>query len=105
MQAESQFIKTAAKEYLFKYLNEFRSNLDKAMHEYDQEAIHDYRVAVKRIRAIIRAFNKIYDEPVFPMELINPLRMMFKAGGTIRDDQVQIELDEGLETEKNFAFP
>jgi CHAD domain-containing protein len=75
------------------------------MHEYDQEAIHDYRVAVKRIRAIFRAMNNIYTEPVFPNELIYPLRVMFKAGGTIRDDQVQIELVEGLEKANDFAFP
>jgi len=91
--------------YLFKYLEQFRVNLTKAMEEYDPEAIHEYRVSVKRIRAIIRAMNRVYDDPLFNEKMINPLRFMFKAGGTIRDDQVQIGLVENLEKEYGLSFP
>jgi CHAD domain-containing protein len=91
--------------YFYKYLEQFRVNLTKAMEEYDPEAIHEYRVSVKRIRAIIRALDRIYDDPLFSGKMIQPLRLMFKAGGTIRDDQVQIGLVENIENEFGHAFP
>jgi len=75
------------------------------MEEYDPEAIHEYRVSVKRIRAIIRALDRVYDNPLFSGKMIQPLRLMFKAGGTIRDDQVQIGLVENIEKEFGHAFP
>lgn len=98
-------INTVITAYLSKYLEQFLVNLDKARMEYDAEAIHEYRVAVKRIRAIIRALNSLYEAPVFPDDLILPLRLMFKAGGTIRDDQVQIGLVETAENEYQRPFP
>jgi len=91
--------------YLFKYLEQFRVNLEKARIEYDAEAIHEYRVAVKRIRAIFRAVNRLYEEPVLPPGMIRPLRLMFKAGGSIRDDQVQIGLVQNVEREFDRSFP
>jgi CHAD domain-containing protein len=105
MQPESETIKTVISGYLIKYLEQFRNNLEKAMEEYDPEAIHEYRVSVKRIRAIIRALDRVYDDPLFPGKMIEPLRDMFKAGGTIRDDQVQIGLVENIEKEFRQSFP
>jgi CHAD domain-containing protein len=91
--------------YFSKYLEQFRLNLQKAMEEYDPEAIHEYRVSVKRIRAIIRALDRVFDDTLFSGKMIQPLRLMFKAGGTIRDDQVQIGLVENIENEFGHAFP
>jgi CHAD domain-containing protein len=91
--------------YFSRYLEHFRVNLQKAMEEYDPEAIHEYRVSVKRIRAIIRALDRVYDDKLFSGKMIQPLRLMFKAGGTIRDDQVQIGLVENIEKEFGHAFP
>jgi len=91
--------------YFSRYLEQFRVNLEKAMEEYDPEAIHEYRVSVKRIRAIIRALDRVYDDKLFSGKMIQPLRLMFKAGGTIRDDQVQIGLVENIEKEFGHAFP
>jgi CHAD domain-containing protein len=105
MQPETDSIKTVISGYLDKYLKQFHINLEKAMEEYDPEAIHEYRVSVKRIRAIIRALDRVYDDPLFPGKMIQPLRLMFKAGGTIRDDQVQIELVEKIENEFGHFFP
>jgi CHAD domain-containing protein len=91
--------------YFSKYLEQFRFNLQKAMEEYDSEAIHEYRVSVKRIRAVIRALDRVFDDRLFSGKMIQPLRLMFKAGGTIRDDQVQIGLVENIEKEFGHAFP
>jgi CHAD domain-containing protein len=105
MQPNPESVKTVIAAYLFKYIEQFHINLDNAVAEFDPEAIHEYRVAVKRIRAIIRALDRIYDEPLFPKDIIQPLRDMFKAGGTIRDDQVQIGLVENVEKEYGRSFP
>jgi len=103
MQEES--FKFVILNYFSRYLEHFRVNLEKAMEEFDPEAIHEYRVSVKRIRAIIRAMDRIYDDPLFSGKMLQPLRLMFKAGGTIRDDQVQIGLVENIEKEFGHAFP
>jgi CHAD domain-containing protein len=105
MPPEQGTIKTVITGYLTKYLELFRVNLEKAVEEYDPEAIHEYRVSVKRIRAIIRALDRVYEGPLFSEGMIYPLRLMFKAGGTIRDDQVQIGLVENIEQEFGHAFP
>ncbi len=91
--------------YFLHYLEQFKVNLEKAMEHYDPEAIHEYRVSVKRIRAIIRGLDRIYDQKLFSGKMIRPLRLMFKAGGTIRDDQVQIGLVENIEKEYSQSFP
>jgi len=105
MQPDPESFIIVIKSYLFKYLEQFRLNLEKSIREYDPEAIHEYRVSVKRIRALIRALDRVYDDPLFPKKIIQPLREMFKAGGTIRDDQVQVGLLEKTENEFGQKFP
>jgi CHAD domain-containing protein len=102
---QEESFKFVIRNYFSKYLEQFRINLEKAMEEYDPEAIHEYRVSVKRIRSIICALDRIYDDTLFSGKMILPLRLMFKAGGTIRDDQVQIVLVENIEKEFGHAFP
>ena len=98
-------LKKIVRDYLDNNLELFRSNLEKAQREHDPDAIHDYRVAVKRIRAVVRAVDQSFQDGVFPENLIVPLRLMFKAGGTIRDDQVQLGMLEELENEYGQKFP
>ena len=102
---EEGTFKFVIQNYFSRYLDQFRVNLEKAMEEYDTEAIHEYRVAVKRLRSIIRSLDSIYEEHLFTPKMIQPLRFMFKAGGTIRDDQVQIGLVERIEVEFKKSFP
>lgn len=102
---EDQPLKKVISTYLFNNIDVFKKNLDKAQRDYDPEAIHDYRVAVKRIRAIVRSVDRSGVDPVFPPDMILPLRLMFKAGGTIRDDQVQIGLVEEIEKKYSRPFP
>lgn len=55
------------------------------------EGIHDFRVDVKRLRAL---FNLVaWLNPTFPAKrCYKPIRRVFKAGGRMRDPQVQQEL-------------
>ena len=105
MTPRHESIKETISGYLFKYLEQFRINLEKARVDFDEEAIHEFRVAVKRIRAIHSTVNRLLGEPVFPKGMIRPLRLMFKAGGPIRDDQVQIGLIENVEKQYQHPFP
>ena len=59
---------------------------------------------MKRIRAVVSAVDRSCDQ-LFPAEMIQPFRLMFKAGGTIRDEQVQIGLVENFEKEHSVFSP
>jgi CHAD domain-containing protein len=105
MSSDQGNITTIIIAYLGKYLDRFASNLEQARIHFEPESIHEYRVAVKRIRAVARAVNQATGEEILPDSLILPLRLMFKAGGPIRDDQVQTELVEQLEQISGMNFP
>jgi CHAD domain-containing protein len=53
---------------------------------------------------VVRAGERCGKNIVFPEDMIVPLRLMFKAGGTIRDDQVQIGLVESIEAKYTREF-
>jgi CHAD domain-containing protein len=92
-------------QYLSYYFDHFKNNLEKAKSDYDDEAIHQYRVAIKRIRSVFRAINKLYPGNILADELLVPLREMFKAGGAVRDEQVQLELVIQVEETYQMSFP
>ncbi len=102
---EEHTLKKVIQDYLNKNLDQFEINLDRSQKAFDPDAIHDFRVAVKRIRSVVRAVNRSLEPATFPDNMILPLRLIFKAGGNIRDDQVQIGLVEELENEHSRHFP
>ena len=55
----------------------------------DAEALHDFRVALRRLRSVLRAYAPWYD-PV-PKNLNKRLRRLARATNTARDAEVQIE--------------
>lgn len=55
----------------------------------DTEALHDFRVALRRLRSVLRAYAPWYD-PV-PKNLRKRLRRLARATNTARDAEVQIE--------------
>ena len=55
----------------------------------DAEALHDYRVALRRLRSLLRAYAPWYD-PV-PKHLRKRLRRLVRATNAARDTEVQIE--------------
>ena len=102
---EENSMRKVVQGYLYRNLELFQLNLDNAQKVFNPDAIHDYRVAVKRIRSIVNAIDRSGEKPVFPEDMISPLRLMFKAGGTMRDDQVQIGLGEDFEKQHTMPFP
>jgi len=55
----------------------------------DAEALHDFRVALRRLRSVLRAYAPWYD-PV-PKNLHKRLRRLARATNAARDTEVQIE--------------
>ena len=62
----------------------------------DAEALHDFRVAVRRLRSILRSFRSELDDAV-PRKLRNRLRDLTRATAAGRDAEVLIALVKDLE--------
>jgi CHAD domain-containing protein len=78
--------------YVNKRLNEFQTNLDEVVLSLDKEAIHDLRVALKRIfalRKILKSCVRDYNESYAFYFL--EVKTIFKYTGIIRDNQLMIE--------------
>jgi CHAD domain-containing protein/CYTH domain-containing protein len=55
----------------------------------DDEALHDFRVALRRLRSVLRAFRPYLDDPP-PKKLRNRMRTLAQATNEARDSEVQI---------------
>jgi CHAD domain-containing protein len=56
----------------------------------DTEALHDFRVALRRLRSCLRSYSALLDESL-PKKLRRRLRNLARATGPGRDTEVQIE--------------
>lgn len=74
--------------YFGKQCTAFAANFVKVRESFDTDAIHDMRVAVKRIRAVLMLLEKL--DPAFDAEKAEgELNRLFKLSGKMRDAQVQ----------------
>jgi CHAD domain-containing protein len=64
----------------------------------DVEALHDFRVAVRRLRSLLRAYEDVLDEAV-PRPQRRRLARLAKRTGPGRDAEVQLEWIEALTSE------
>lgn len=82
--------------YLLDYLKtqqkELNQNLKKAKETFDFDAIHDFRVNIKRIRSVFKLMEYIDPEFFNTKEMFKDVKKLFKSAGLIRDMQVQIRL-------------
>lgn len=70
------------------YRGGIERNLRVAARSADVDALHDLRVAIKRLRAVMRVFDAMVTGELGKRSL-RPLRDLFRAAGAIRDMQVQ----------------
>jgi len=70
----------------------FESNLQQAADAFDEEAIHDLRVALKKIRGLFKLIEFIDPQLFNEKSAFIYLRKIFKEAGILRDLQVQIGL-------------
>ena len=67
------------------------ANLKAFFETEDQEALHKFRVAVKKLRAMLYLFE-IADDDGSLMKLFKPVRKIFKHAGVIRDAHINLLL-------------
>jgi len=66
----------------------------------DIEALHDMRVASRRVQAVFKMFRGIFPKKKFKTEY-NELRLLIRSLGEVRDYDVFIEKSEKLKNELN----
>lgn len=69
-------------------IDTFRENFEKVREDYGFDALHDMRVAIKRLRALIILCEKI-DPGLSTTNTEGKLRQLFRLSGKMRDAQVQ----------------
>ena len=68
----------------------------------DQEALHKFRVQIKKLRAMVSLFEDASDQPGL-LKGFKPVRKIFKHAGNIRDAHMNLQLAE-MYAIKNEAF-
>lgn len=92
---------TAAVEAIRKQVDEMFKNLDGTL-QGDVEALHDMRVASRRLRAAMSVFESAFAEKEFrPLE--REASRVTDALGDVRDSDVQIEYMSGLRNKATIA--
>ncbi|MGD2173018.1 MAG: CHAD domain-containing protein [Gammaproteobacteria bacterium] len=66
----------------------------------DESAVHDFRVGIKRLRALYGFLDRT-DEKLSAKKILGPYRAMFKKLGPLRDAHIAIRLIEDLEPAPN----
>ena len=81
----------------------YRENFTKVCEDFGFDAIHDMRVAIKRLRAIIILAEKL-DTNLQGKRVGGDVRRFFRLSGRMRDAQVQQALLKEYETSLNTDF-
>jgi len=82
----------------------FERNLFVARKTLEPEAIHQYRIALKRIRALFHMMEFATHGKFESDILFYPIRTIFRPGGNLRDIHVQLELIEEYEEALDMSF-
>ncbi len=78
--------------YLQKQIKIIKDNLLIATKNFDVDAIHDFRVGVKKVKALYLFADDLSNNSLNVKKKLSALRKLFKTTGNLRDIQVQIEL-------------
>ncbi len=82
----------SVEQYITDEIRKLEINLNKAWSSFDELAIHDFRVSLKKLKAVLGFIQK-YD--LFKQgsgNLLKILKPVFKSGGRLRDLQVNHQL-------------
>jgi len=82
--------------YRSKLVKEINKDLRIILQKPEEDSVHDFRVGVKRLRALYYFLNGI-NADVRAKEILKPYRLLFKSMGSIRDGHIAAHLIEGLE--------
>jgi len=70
----------------------------------DPEAIHQFRLSIKRIRALFHLLEDVTVGNFNAKQAIRPLRKIFRPAGQLRDIHVQAELIQAYENQFSVRF-
>jgi CHAD domain-containing protein len=82
--------------YRSKLVREINKDLRIILEKPKEDAVHDFRVGVKRLRALYYFLNEI-NADLRTKEILKPYRLMFKSMGSIRDGHIAAHLIAGLD--------
>ncbi|WP_187696208.1 CHAD domain-containing protein, partial [Xanthovirga aplysinae] len=81
------------KKNLLKYYQlqnqKLQENLTKVKENFDEEALHDLRVSIKKIKALYELMDCLLEKEYFISKKFLPYKNLFKAAGKLRDIHVQ----------------
>ena len=81
------------KEYLKKYLNAIQKHLKDFLQSQDQEALHQFRVQVKKTRSLLVLLEDGGDNKKL-LRLFKPVKKVFKKAGSIREAYIHLRLGD-----------
>ncbi|MFH1118956.1 MAG: CHAD domain-containing protein [Bacteroidota bacterium] len=91
-------------QYFTKHSGLFLSNSRQALTGFDADAIHDMRVAVKRIRAVYLLLERLFPDTFNSVSEEGRLKELFRFSGRMRDIQVQKLLLESYSANLDTTF-
>jgi CHAD domain-containing protein len=94
--------KKEEEKYLDKEWMEMNARLKTFLETGDQEALHKFRVQIKKLRAMLLLFENTSKESGL-LKNFKPVRQIFKYAGNIRDAHTNLELSERYKL-KNELF-
>ena len=82
--------------YRSKLVGEINKDLRIILVQPEEEAVHDFRVGVKRLTALYYFLSRI-DTNLKAKRILKPYRSLFKSIGNIRDAHIAVHLIQGLD--------
>lgn len=78
------------------WLDDLADAIPRVIHETDTEAVHDLRVALRRIRSLLRVVRSVFGR--FHVKIIrDELKRVADATGSLRDEEVLVETIDALD--------
>ena len=96
--------KSAIYDYFKKQTDEIKINFFRALVTYEELPIHDLRVAVKRLRALIKFLKEQHISSPDAVSFIRQLNKIYKPLGHIRDLQIKTNLIRSFNNDDQEYF-
>jgi len=94
-----------AKAYFRKQVGKIEKNLYKASFLFDEESIHDLRVAIKRLRALFKILNENKLAKQSSIRYVRCMKKIYKPLGKLRDLQIKHNLFQSYQLNRTHNYP
>ncbi|MCF6241311.1 MAG: CHAD domain-containing protein [Bacteroidales bacterium] len=90
--------------YFYIHKTNFENNLKIVAQTAPEEAIHDMRVSIKRLRLLYKFMDYCFDKQFKAVKKSKSLSKVFKSAANLRDIQIQTKLIEDIEEKLNIKL-